>query len=70
MKSMNCITRGSNSYRNMDSKLVISQLNWEWKIKKAELKQINDDIKEIINDSNVELICNWVRRDEKNKQIG
>jgi ribonuclease HI len=48
----------------MDSKLVISQLNWKRKIKKAELKQINDDIKKTINESNVELICNWIRREE------
>lgn len=48
----------------MDSKLVINQLNWKWKIKKAELKQINNDIKKTINESNVELIYNWIRREE------
>ena len=51
----------------MDSKLVISQLNWEWKIKKDELKIINDDIKRLIIDSKVELVYNWVRR-EDNKE--
>jgi ribonuclease HI len=51
----------------MDSKLVISQLNWEWKIKKDELKTINDDIKKLIIDSKVELVYNWIRR-EDNKE--
>lgn len=51
----------------MDSKLVISQLSWEWKIKKQELRTINEDIKREIEDSKVKLSYNWIRR-EKNKE--
>ena len=51
----------------MDSKLVISQLNWDWKIKKEELRLINKDIQEIIKQSWVEVVYNWIRREE-NKQ--
>lgn len=51
----------------MDSKLVISQLNWEWKIKKEELRVINNDIKMLIEESQTEVIYNWVRR-EDNKE--
>ncbi|MFK7779946.1 MAG: ribonuclease HI family protein [Candidatus Gracilibacteria bacterium] len=51
----------------MDSKLVISQLNGEWKIKKEELKVINSDIKKTISISNVKVIYNWIRR-EDNKE--
>ena len=51
----------------MDSKLVISQLNWEWKIKKEELRLINKDILTLVRESKVEMIYNWVRR-EDNKQ--
>lgn len=51
----------------MDSKLVIEQLLWNWKIKKQELKVINDDIKKIINDNNIEVSYNWIARD-KNKE--
>lgn len=51
----------------MDSKLVISQLSWEWKIKKEELKSINDDIQKQIKNSWIKLTCNWVRR-EDNKE--
>ena len=51
----------------MDSKLVISQLNWEWKIKKNELRKINDDIKNIIKQSQIEVVYNWIRR-EFNKE--
>lgn len=51
----------------MDSKLVISQLNWEWKIKKDELRVINEDIKKLLIESKVEMSYNWVRR-EDNKE--
>jgi len=50
----------------MDSKLVISQLSGEWKIKKQELKVINTDILDIIKKSKVKVTYNWIRR-EKNK---
>ena len=48
----------------MDSKLVIHQLNWEWKINKDELRVINTDILELIRESKVEMIYNWVRRED------
>lgn len=48
----------------MDSKLVISQLKWERKIKKDELKNIYEDIKKILNKKNVEVNYNWIRREE------
>ena len=48
----------------MDSKLVISQLSWEWKIKKDELKLINTEILEIVSGSKVKVTYNWIRREE------
>jgi len=51
----------------MDSKLVISQLSWERKIKKDELKIINTEILEIISESKVKVTYNWIRR-EDNKE--
>ncbi len=50
----------------MDSKLVISQLSWQWKIKKEELKLINSEILEIITKSKVKVVYNRIRR-EQNK---
>jgi len=47
----------------MDSKLVISQLSGEWKIKKQELKVINTDILDIIKKSKVKVTYNWIRRE-------
>jgi len=46
----------------MDSKLVIEQLDWKWKIKKDELRTINNDIKELIK--NIDITYNWIRREE------
>ena len=48
----------------MDSKLVISQLSWEWKIKKDNLKEIKQDIEDLLKKSWVNLLCNWIRREE------
>jgi ribonuclease HI len=48
----------------MDSKLVISQLNWEWKIKKDELRVIHADIKKLLTGSKVKMTYNWVRRED------
>ena len=48
----------------MDSKLVISQLSWEWKIKKDELKLINTEILEIVSKSKVKVTYNWIRRED------
>jgi ribonuclease HI len=51
----------------MDSQLVIRQLNWEWKIKKDELREIQENILEIIWRAKVDVTYNWVRR-EQNKE--
>lgn len=51
----------------MDSNLVIEQLSWNWKIKKEELKIINNDIKNLINKSWIKISYNWIAR-EKNKE--
>lgn len=48
----------------MDSKLVISQLSWEWKIKKDELKKIYIDIIWEIWQAGVKVIYKWIRREE------
>ena len=48
----------------MDSNLVIKQLSWEWKIKKDELREINNDILSIIQDSKIKVSYNWIRREE------
>lgn len=49
----------------MDSKLVISQLSWEWKIKNAELKNIYLEIQKILWD--IKIWYNWIPR-EQNKE--
>lgn len=51
----------------MDSNLVIKQLSWDWKIKKDELRQINNQILDLVNNSWINLICKWIRR-EDNKE--
>jgi ribonuclease HI len=51
----------------MDSNLVVNQLNWEWKIKKDELREINKSILDLVKKSNVVLTCKWIPR-EKNKE--
>lgn len=51
----------------MDSNLVIRQLSWEWKIKKEELKKIQEDILSLINKSKLKMSYNWIRR-EDNKE--
>ncbi|MDP5038875.1 MAG: ribonuclease HI family protein [Candidatus Gracilibacteria bacterium] len=50
----------------MDSDLVIKQLSGVWKIKKDELKVINQEILEMIKQNNVSVKFNWIPR-EKNK---
>lgn len=52
---------------HMDSNLVIKQLSWEWKIKKEELRTINNDILKIIKTAEVKVFYNWIRR-EQNKE--
>jgi len=51
----------------MDSKLVIKQLSWEWKIKEDRLKKINEDIISEIKKANVKVKYNWIPR-EDNKE--
>lgn len=51
----------------MDSKLVIEQLSWNWKIKKDELRIINSDILSLVSQNNIEISYNWIAR-EKNKE--
>ena len=51
----------------MDSKLVIEQLSWRWKIKKDELRLINEDIKWLIIWKNLDIKYTWVAR-EDNKE--
>ena len=51
----------------MDSNLVINQLSWNWKIKKSELKELNDDILKIISDNSIKISYNWIER-TKNKE--
>lgn len=50
-----------------DSDLVIKQLSWQWKIKKDELRVINQDIQNIIKNNNITITFNWIPR-EQNKE--
>lgn len=50
-----------------DSKLVIEQLSWKWKIKKDDLMKINTDIKKIIEENQVKVNFTWIKR-ELNKE--
>jgi len=47
----------------MDSKLVIQQLSWVWKIKKFELKIIKEDILKMIDKHNIIISFNWIKRE-------
>ncbi len=51
----------------MDSKLVICQLKWEWKIKKDELRTIHADIIKLVSEAKITVQYNWVKR-EDNKE--
>ncbi len=51
----------------MDSDLVIQQLSGTWKIKKAELKEIHTQIKNMIWESWVQVNFIWIPR-EQNKE--
>ncbi|MCT4617690.1 MAG: ribonuclease HI family protein [Candidatus Gracilibacteria bacterium] len=51
----------------MDSNLVIKQLSGEWKIKKEQLRKINEDIISEIKKANVKIKYNWIPR-EDNKE--
>lgn len=48
----------------MDSLLVINQLSWKWKIKKAELSLINNDILNLLKENNIKIFYNWIKREE------
>ena len=48
----------------MDSKLVICQLKWEWKIKKDELRVIHWDIIKLVKEAKITVKYNWIRREE------
>ncbi|MBW7954315.1 ribonuclease HI family protein [Candidatus Gracilibacteria bacterium] len=50
-----------------DSKLVIEQLSGRWKIKKEELKKLNNDILELILENNIKIKYTWIER-ELNKE--
>lgn len=47
-----------------DSKLVVEQLSWRWKIKKQELQIIHKDITDIILKSNIQVTYHWIPREE------
>lgn len=51
----------------MDSSLVISQLSWKWKIKKAELRELYNDIQWLKNMNHVDIEYTWIPR-EQNKE--
>lgn len=50
-----------------DSDLVIKQLSWLWKIKKDELKILNNNIKKLILENSVQAKFIWIPR-EQNKE--
>ena len=50
-----------------DSDLVVKQLSGERKIKKEELRVINNEIKELISKNNIKVSFNWIPR-EQNKE--
>jgi ribonuclease HI len=51
----------------MDSKLIISQLQWKFKVKKEELRILHFKIVTLIKDNWVKVTFNWIER-EKNKE--
>ena len=48
----------------MDSKLVIEQLQGHWKIKKAELKDIYNDIMALISQTDISIRYTWIPREQ------
>jgi len=50
---------------HMDSKLVVSQLSGEWKIKEERLKKIAGEIQEMITKASLKVTYIWIPR-EKN----
>jgi len=47
-----------------DSKVVINQLNLEWYIKSARLREIFDDIHAVIADKKLDVIFKWLPRNK------
>lgn len=47
-----------------DSKVVVNQLNLEWYIKSARLREIFDDIHLVIADKQLDVIFRWVPRNK------
>jgi len=47
-----------------DSKVVINQLNLEWYIKSARLREIFDDIHAVIADKKLDVIFRWIPRNK------
>jgi ribonuclease HI len=45
-----------------DSQLIINQLNGTWRINKPELKEMNDDIRHMISDTESKFLYEWVPR--------
>lgn len=63
-----CIELGATQiHLHMDSKLVISQLSWEWKIKEDRLKAIAAEIHQLLTNSWAKILYTWIPR-EKNTQ--
>lgn len=50
-----------------DSKLVVSQLNWEWKVREERLKLIKKEIEDLIKNNFIKISFNWISR-EQNKE--
>ena len=46
----------------MDSKLVICQLSWEWKIKNQDLRNIHSEIGEVLWD--IKISYTWIPREQ------
>lgn len=50
-----------------DSKLVVHQLKWEWKIKNEYLRQLHSEINYLLKKSGIKIEFNWIPR-EQNKE--
>jgi ribonuclease HI len=58
----NICRRGTINTILSDSQLIINQLNGSWRINKPELRQINDDIRHMISDTESKFLYEWVPR--------
>lgn len=48
----------------MDSKLAVSQLSWEWKIKNDWLKEIFSEIQDLVKKHKLKVHYTWIPREE------